>query len=134
MDRHYFNPTPDTIYTNKGGGSYICLEAEGHFRAKFQRVSKYKWTGEPPEPIYPTFSANESLLYEQKVFRVFKLSGGSRLSDVRGRHNRVGQLHRRILRGMIPHKWDFKSHISSKEIAKYETELYRQKSFFRYNR
>ena len=44
MDRHYFNPTPDTIYTNKGGGSYICLEAEGHFRAKFQRVSKYKWT------------------------------------------------------------------------------------------
>ena len=39
MDRHYFNPTPDTIYTNKGGGSYICLEAEGHFRAKFQRVS-----------------------------------------------------------------------------------------------
>ena len=28
MDRHYFNPTPDTIYTNKGGGSYICLEAE----------------------------------------------------------------------------------------------------------
>ena len=86
MDRHYFNPTPDMIYTNKGGGSYICLE------------------------------------------------GGSRLSDVRGRHNRVGQLHRRILRGMIPHKWDFKSHISSKEIAKYETELYRQKSFFRYNR
>ena len=83
MDRHYFNPTPDMIYTNKGGGSYICLEAEGHFRAKFQRVSKYKWTGEPPEPIYPTFSANESLLYEQKVFRVFKLSGGSRLSDVR---------------------------------------------------
>ena len=45
MHRHYFNPTPDTIYTNKGGGSYICLEAEGHFRAKFQRVSKYKWTG-----------------------------------------------------------------------------------------
>ena len=44
MDKHYFNPTPDTIYTNKGGGSYICLEAEGHFRAKFQRVSKYKWT------------------------------------------------------------------------------------------
>ena len=44
MDRHYFNPTPDTIYTNKGGGSYICLEAEGHFRAKFQRVDKYKWT------------------------------------------------------------------------------------------
>ena len=44
MDRHYFNPTPDTIYTNKGGGSYICLEAEGHYRAKFQRVSKYKWT------------------------------------------------------------------------------------------
>ena len=41
MDRHYFNPTPNTIYTNKGGGSYICLEAEGHFRAKFQRVSKY---------------------------------------------------------------------------------------------
>ena len=74
MDRHYFNPTPDTIYWGKGGGSYICL------------------------------------------------------------HNRVGQLHRRILRGMIPHKWDFKSHISSKEIAKYETELYRQKSFFRYNR
>ena len=28
MHRHYFNPTPDTIYTNKGGGSYICLEAE----------------------------------------------------------------------------------------------------------
>ena len=64
MDRHYFNPTPDTIYTNKGGGSYICLEAEGHFRARFQRVSKYKWTGEPPvgsalgvppEPIYHTF-------------------------------------------------------------------------------
>ena len=27
MDRHYFNPTPDTIYTNKVGGSYICLEA-----------------------------------------------------------------------------------------------------------
>ena len=48
MDRHYFNPTPDTIYTNKGGGSYICLEAKGHFRAKFQRVSKYKWTGERP--------------------------------------------------------------------------------------
>ena len=48
MDRHYFNPTPDTIYVNKGGGSYICIEAEGHFRAKFQRVSKYKWTGERP--------------------------------------------------------------------------------------
>ena len=48
MDRHYFNPTPDMIYTNKGGGSYICLEAEGHFRAKFQRGSKYKWTGERP--------------------------------------------------------------------------------------
>ena len=41
MDRHYFNPTPDTIYRGKGGGSYICLEAEGHFRAKFQRVNKY---------------------------------------------------------------------------------------------
>ena len=79
MARHYFNPTPDTIYTNKGGGSYICLEADGHFRAKFQRVSKYC---------------------------------GSRLSDVRGRHNRVGQLHRRILRGMIPHKWDLKSHFT----------------------
>ena len=48
MDRHYFNPTPDTIYTNKGGGSYICLGAEGNFRAKFQRVGKYKWTGERP--------------------------------------------------------------------------------------
>lgn len=44
MERYYFNPTPGTIYTNKGGGSYICLEAEGQFRAKFQRVSKYKWT------------------------------------------------------------------------------------------
>ena len=48
MDRHYFNPTPDMIYWGKGGGSYICLEAEGHFRAKFQRVGKYKWTGERP--------------------------------------------------------------------------------------
>ena len=44
MERHYFNPTPDTTYENKGGGSYICLEAEGQYRAKFQRVSKYKWT------------------------------------------------------------------------------------------
>ena len=48
MGRHYFNPTPDTIYWGKGGGSYICLEAEGNFRAKFQRVGKYKWTGERP--------------------------------------------------------------------------------------
>ena len=60
MDRHYFNPTPDMIYTNKGGGSYICLEAEGHFRAKFQRVSKYKWTVEPPDPICSTFSVHNS--------------------------------------------------------------------------
>ena len=44
MERHYFNPTPDTTYENKGGGSYICLEAEGQHRAKFQRISKYKWT------------------------------------------------------------------------------------------
>ena len=29
MERHYFNPTPDTTYENKGGGSYICLAAEG---------------------------------------------------------------------------------------------------------
>ena len=68
MDRHYFNPTPDMIYTNKGGGSYICLEAERHFRAKFQRVSKYKWTGEPPEPIYHTFSAHESFYLNRKFF------------------------------------------------------------------
>ena len=38
MDRHYFNPTPDTIYTNKGGGSYIRLEAEGHFRAINEQI------------------------------------------------------------------------------------------------
>ena len=56
MERHYFNPTPDTTYENKGGGSYICLEAEGNFRAKFQRVGKYKWTGEPPEPNFPMCS------------------------------------------------------------------------------
>ena len=58
MDRHYFNHTPNTIYTNKGGGSYICLEAEGpsakpevNFRVKWARAS----------------------------------CGSSRLSDVRGR-------------------------------------------------
>ena len=44
MERYYFNPTPGTIYTNKGGGSYICLSASGHFEAEFRRVSKYKWT------------------------------------------------------------------------------------------
>ncbi len=54
-NRQYFNPTPGTIYENKGGGSYLCLSRSGHFEAKFQRVSKYKWTGSalvvPPEPI-----------------------------------------------------------------------------------
>ena len=105
MDRHYFNPTPDTIYTNKGGGSYICLEAEGHFRAKFQRVSKYKWT----------FVAHGCQMYEDGTIEWDSSTGGyfeEWLSDVRGRHNRVGQLHRRILRGMIPHKWDLKSHFT----------------------
>ena len=55
MYRHNFNPTPGTIYDYKGGGSYICFEAEGHFRAKFQRVSKYKWTGEPVKPLVGSF-------------------------------------------------------------------------------
>ena len=44
MNKHYFNPTPGTIYENKGGGSYICLSRSGHFEAEFQRLSKYKWT------------------------------------------------------------------------------------------
>ena len=68
MDRYYFNPTHNTIYTNKGGGSYICLEAEGHFRAKFQRIIKYKWTGEPPEPIFHTFSVHNNLYLNRKFF------------------------------------------------------------------
>ena len=102
MDRHYFNPTPDTIYTNKGGGSYICPEAEGHFRAKFQRVSKSKWT----------FVAHGCQMYEDGTIEWDSSTGGY----------------------FEEYNWDFKSHISIKEIAKYETELYRQKSFFRYNR
>ena len=44
MNRHYFNPTPGTVYENKGGSSYICFSASGHFEAVFQRVDKYKWT------------------------------------------------------------------------------------------
>ena len=66
MERYYFNPTPGTIYTNKGGGSYICLEAEGHFRAKFQRVSKYKWT----------FTANGCQVYEDGTIEWDGSTGG----------------------------------------------------------
>ena len=66
MDRHYFNPTPDTIYVNKGGGSYICLETEGHFRAKFQRVSKYKWT----------FVAHGCQMYEDGTIEWDSSTGG----------------------------------------------------------
>lgn len=80
MDRHYFNPTPDTIYTNKGGGSYICLEAEGHFRAKFQRVGKYKWTGVPPEPNFPMCSVPTVYIVKKSFAGIHTLS---RLTAVR---------------------------------------------------
>ena len=83
MGRHYFNPTPDTIYWGKGGGSYICLEAEGNFRAKFQRVGKYKWTGEPPEPNFPMCSVQIVYTWKEKFcgFSYFFTAHGCQMYD-----------------------------------------------------
>ena len=66
MERYYFNPTPGTIYTNKGGGSYICLSASGHFEAEFRRVSKYKWT----------FTAHGCQMYEDGTIEWDGSTGG----------------------------------------------------------
>jgi hypothetical protein len=65
-NRHYFNPTPGTIYENKGGGSYICLSRSGHYEAEFQRMSKSKWT----------FTAHGCQMYEDGTIEWDGSTGG----------------------------------------------------------
>lgn len=68
MDKHYFNLTPDTMYTNKGGGSYICLGAEGDFRAKFQRVASTSEPASRRSRIFPCVQFRQFIMTpEQRV-------------------------------------------------------------------
>lgn len=66
MSRHYFFPTPHKIYTNKNGLQYICLSSKGHFKAKFQALTKSKWT----------FTAHGCQIYDDGMIEWDSSTGG----------------------------------------------------------
>jgi hypothetical protein len=66
MDRQYFNPISNKVYTNKNGNSYICIAADGQCRAKFQGMTRHKWT----------FTAHGCQMYEDGTIEWNQSTGG----------------------------------------------------------